>query len=202
MWSVHQFAFSSAERSASEREQGVLIAAANEFGWGKSKPAANHGFRLSCGFEKGGYVVTCVEIRWNRRVAKKIQKEKRVRIVRVVEAFDCGAVVNPMQLKNQIAGSVVQAIGGALFESIEFTDGKILNPKFSSYRVPRFRDLPLIETVLAIAGTFRQRAPVKLPLWDWRHGRERNLQCDRRKAAAASARGARFGREGLTASSV
>jgi isoquinoline 1-oxidoreductase len=131
-----------------ERLRGVLTAAANKFGWGKTKSAANHGFGISCGFEKGGYVATCVEISLESPTSKEDPKNKRVRIVRVVEAFDCGAVVNPMQLKNQIEGSIVQAIGGALFESIEFKDGKILNPKFSSYRVPRFSDLPLIETVL------------------------------------------------------
>ena len=40
------------------------------------------------------------------------------------------------------------AIGGALFESIQFGNGKVLNPKFSSYRVPRFSDLPVIEAVI------------------------------------------------------
>jgi len=131
-----------------DRLKGVLTAAANKFGWGKTKPAANHGFGISCGFEKGGYVATCVEIALESPTSKEDEKNKRVRIVRVVEAFDCGAVVNPFQLKNQIEGSIVQAIGGGLFEAIEFKDGKILNPKFSSYRVPRFSDLPLIEAVL------------------------------------------------------
>ena len=68
--------------------------------------------------------------------------------MRVAEAFECGAVVNPRQLKNQIKGSIVMAVGGALFESIQFDNGKILNPKFSAYRVPRFSDLPQIEVVL------------------------------------------------------
>jgi len=40
------------------------------------------------------------------------------------------------------------AIGGALFESIQFENGKILNPHFASYRVPRFNDSPQIEAVL------------------------------------------------------
>lgn len=33
-------------------------------------------------------------------------------------------------------------LGGALFEAIDFTDGKILNPHLARYRVPRFRDVP------------------------------------------------------------
>jgi isoquinoline 1-oxidoreductase len=66
----------------------------------------------------------------------------------MVESFECGAVVNPDQLKMQIEGSMAMGLGGALFESIEFENGKILNPHFASYRVPRFRDMPVIEAVL------------------------------------------------------
>jgi len=68
--------------------------------------------------------------------------------VRVVTAFECGAIVNPDHLRNQVEGSVVMAIGGALFESIEFSVGKIVNARFSSYRVPRFSDTPEIDVVL------------------------------------------------------
>ena len=66
----------------------------------------------------------------------------------MVTAFECGAIVNPDGLQNQIEGANVQGLGGALFEAIEFENGKILNDKLSAYRVPRFRDLPAIETVL------------------------------------------------------
>ena len=43
---------------------------------------------------------------------------------------------------------LIQGLGGALFEAIRFDDGKILNPRFSRYRVPRFGDIPQIEVVL------------------------------------------------------
>jgi nicotinate dehydrogenase subunit B len=39
-------------------------------------------------------------------------------------------------------------IGGALFEAIDFDQGKVKNARFSSYRLPRFSDLPRLETVL------------------------------------------------------
>jgi nicotinate dehydrogenase subunit B len=68
--------------------------------------------------------------------------------MRVVSAFECGAIVNPDGLRNQIEGANVQGLGGALFEAIEFENGKILNGRMSEYRVPRFSDLPRIETVL------------------------------------------------------
>jgi isoquinoline 1-oxidoreductase len=39
-------------------------------------------------------------------------------------------------------------LGGALFEAIKFENGRISNPHFAQYRVPRFRDIPEIEAVL------------------------------------------------------
>jgi len=71
-----------------------------------------------------------------------------VRVVRLVEAFECGAIVNPDGLRNQVVGAMIQGLGGALFESIEFENGRIKNPHFANYRVPRFRDVPEIDAVL------------------------------------------------------
>jgi isoquinoline 1-oxidoreductase len=70
-----------------------------------------------------------------------------VKVIRLVTVFECGAVVNPHHLDNQILGAVVQGIGGALFEAIDFENGRILNPRFASYRVPRFKDTPQIEII-------------------------------------------------------
>src|SRR5262245_28020101 len=119
-----------------ERLRTVLSEAARVFG--KTELARGHAAGLACGFEKGSYLATFAEISIEPATDKEDETNKRVRIVRVVEAFDCGAVVNPLQLKNQIEGAITMAIGGALFESIQFANGKILNPKFSMYRVPRF----------------------------------------------------------------
>ena len=68
--------------------------------------------------------------------------------MRIVSAFECGAIVNPDNLRSQIEGANIQGLGGALFEAIEFQKGRILNGTMSRYRVPRFRDLPIVETVL------------------------------------------------------
>jgi isoquinoline 1-oxidoreductase len=57
-------------------------------------------------------------------------------------------VVHPDNLQSQVEGAVVQGLGGALFEAIAFRGGRIENPRFSQYRVPRFRDVPVLETVL------------------------------------------------------
>jgi isoquinoline 1-oxidoreductase len=123
------------------RVRAVLEAAAGAFGWGKVKPAAGHGFGLACGTEKGGYVAACADVAVDRAGGA-------VRVERVVTAFECGAVLNPDHLKNQIEGAALMALGGALFEEVKFKDGRVLNANFAGYRVPRFRDAPVLETVL------------------------------------------------------
>jgi isoquinoline 1-oxidoreductase len=123
------------------RLRGVLEAAAKQFGWGKTKAPTDHGFGIAGGFEKGSYVAACADVSISR-------SSGRVKVARVVTAFDCGAVVNPDHLKNQIEGATVMGLGGALFEAIHFENGKILNARFSDYRVPRFADTPVLETVL------------------------------------------------------
>jgi len=57
-------------------------------------------------------------------------------------------VVNPDGLRNQIEGANNMGIGGALFEAIQFENGRLLNPHFAQYRVPRFSDAPAIEVAL------------------------------------------------------
>ena len=58
-----------------ERMRGVLEAAAKAFGWGQTKPAAGHGFGISCGFEKNGYVATCAEIAIDKPSGKDADKQ-------------------------------------------------------------------------------------------------------------------------------
>jgi isoquinoline 1-oxidoreductase len=124
-----------------DRLKAALEAAAKQFGWDKAKPAAGAGVGLAAGTEKGGYVATCAEAAVDR-------DKGTLRVLRLVTAFECGAILNPDHLKNQVEGACIMALGGALFEQIDFADGRVLNPRFSDYRVPRFRDAPALETVL------------------------------------------------------
>src|SRR5207247_4998164 len=59
-----------------------------------------HGCGLALGFEKGSYLAACAEVSI---------EAGRIKIIRVTEAFECGAVVNPDQLRNQVEGSVIMA---------------------------------------------------------------------------------------------
>ncbi len=123
------------------RLRAVFENAAKRFEWGQQKPKPERGFGLAGGFEKGGYVATCAEVAVD-------PASRAVRVVRVVEAWDCGPVVNPNGLRNQIEGAIIQGMGGALFEDVHFAEGRVLNPRFALYRVPRFRDMPKIEVEL------------------------------------------------------
>ena len=123
-----------------ERLLATLNAAADRFGWLKQKASASRGFGLACGMEKGGYVACCTEV--------SIGSGKQLRVERVVTAWECGAIVNPEHLKNQVEGAIVMGLGGALFETVDFANGRILNPRLSQYRVPRFSDVPAIDLVL------------------------------------------------------
>src|SRR6266508_6286347 len=124
-----------------QRLHAVFEAAAATFGWGARQPATGHGFGIAGGTEKGSYVATCAEVAVDRARGE-------VRVVRVVQACECGAIVNPDGLRNQVEGAIIQGLGGALFEAIDFADGLVRTNRFSSYRVPRFADIPRIETIL------------------------------------------------------
>ena len=121
-----------------ERMRAVLTAVAEKIGWPKAS-ASGRALGIACGTEKGSYVASAAEV---SKVASGFKVE------RLVTAFECGAIVNPDGLRNQVEGAVVQGLGGALFEAIEFRDGLIVNGTMEQYRVPRFKDVPPMEIVL------------------------------------------------------
>ena len=123
------------------RVRAVLEAAADRFGWGRAKATPIRGHGVAAGTEKGSYVAACAEVSVERVTGI-------VRVLRVVTAFECGAVVNPDHLRSQVEGSVVQGLGGALFEAVRFAGGEIVSDRFSRYRVPRFSDTPAVDVVL------------------------------------------------------
>ncbi|HLH17896.1 MAG TPA: molybdopterin cofactor-binding domain-containing protein [Bryobacteraceae bacterium] len=127
------------KNTTDERLRNVIVAAADRFGWKNRRKQPGRGFGMAAGFEKGGYIACCAEVSVTNGVVK---------ILRVVEAFECGAVVNPEHLRNQVEGAVAMGVGGALFEQIDFANNRITNPRLSRYRVPRFADMPTIESVL------------------------------------------------------
>ncbi|MGD0085046.1 MAG: molybdopterin cofactor-binding domain-containing protein [Acidimicrobiales bacterium] len=116
----------------------VLQAVAERVGWRARRVGS--GWGIACGLEKDGRVATAAEVR--------VEPDGRLRVTHLVSAYECGAVVNPETVVNQIEGATVMALGGALFEAIHFTDGAITNGAFSTYRVPRIDDVPSIDVIL------------------------------------------------------
>lgn len=129
---------------ADERLAAVLRAAAERAGWSASGSpegrSSGHGLGLACGFEKGGRVATVAEVRAG--------PGQPLELVRLVTAFECGAIVSPDRLRAQVEGATVQALGPALFEAVHFSAGRIENGRLADYRVPRFTDVPPIEVLL------------------------------------------------------
>ena len=71
----------------------------------------------------------------------------KIDVLHFASAFDIGKAINPMLVQGQIRGGVVQGLGGALMEEIFFKDGVIHNTNFSSYHIPRLRDIPLKQSM-------------------------------------------------------
>jgi CO/xanthine dehydrogenase Mo-binding subunit len=115
----------------------VLERAAQAHGW--SDPAKRRGGGVAVGLDVGSYAATIADV--------AIQGSE-VRVGRVTAALDCGLVVNPDGAVNQVEGSIIMGLGTALFESIEFREGRVLNAGFARYRVPRTSDAPVINTLL------------------------------------------------------
>jgi carbon-monoxide dehydrogenase large subunit len=69
-----------------------------------------------------------------------------VRILRYVVSEDCGVMINPNVVEGQIAGGVVQGIGGVLFEHMKYDeDGNPLATTFVDYLLPTAAEVPVIE---------------------------------------------------------
>jgi isoquinoline 1-oxidoreductase len=122
------------------RLRDVLVAAAEKSGWSDRETGRepNAGMGLACATEKGSYVGTCAQAAVDPRTGK-------ITVRRIVLAFECGAIINPDNLLSQVQGCIVMALGPALREEIQFSDGSIQNASFAQYAVPRFADVPKLD---------------------------------------------------------
>ncbi len=121
------------------RLRAVLEAAADKFDWvgRRKRDEPGVGIGLACGTEKASFVAACVEIRTG--------KKGEFSVHRVCEAFECGAIQNPVNLSSQVEGCIIMGLGGALTEAIDFENGAITNASFRRYPVPRFEDVPELD---------------------------------------------------------
>lgn len=102
---------------------------------------ADVGMGLACGTDKGSYVAACAQVVVDRKAGT-------FRVTRVWQAYECGKIINPVNLMRQVTGAIVMGLGPALREEMKFAGGKILNGAFSEYEVPRFADVPELDVHL------------------------------------------------------
>ena len=69
----------------------------------------------------------------------------KVRVERVVAAVDCGLVVNPTGVQQQIESAIMLGISSALLGEITFRGGTAQQATYADYGVARMRDTPAIE---------------------------------------------------------
>ncbi len=87
------------------------------------------------------YVATVAEVQVN-------VKSGEVRVPRIVVAHDCGLIVNPDGVRNQIEGNVIQSLSRALLEEVTFNEKRITSVDWESYPILKFTQVPEIEIVL------------------------------------------------------
>jgi len=81
------------------------------------------------------YVALVAQVRVERRSGK-------VRVERVFVAHDCGLIVNPDGLRNQIEGNVIMGLSRALLEQVRFDRDGVLSVDWTGYPIMRFSDVP------------------------------------------------------------
>ena len=117
------------------RMRGVLQLAAEKAGWKNALPAGR--FRgIACFGCFGSYMAEVAEIGMENDVP---------RVHRVVAAVDCGQVVNPSILEQQIQGGIVYALSNALRAKITIEKGRVVQGNFDDYAPLRMDETPVVE---------------------------------------------------------
>jgi nicotinate dehydrogenase subunit B len=134
---------------ADPREQAVLNAAAEKAGWVPRSPHSIRQAEVGEGrgvafarYENDQAIVACIA---------EVQVELAtgvVRVRRVVVAHDCGLIINPDGVKNQIEGNVIQSLSRALKEEVQFDERRITSVDWQTYPILKFSEVPEVETVL------------------------------------------------------
>jgi CO/xanthine dehydrogenase Mo-binding subunit len=94
------------------------------------------------------YVATVADVAVNRRTGE-------VKVERFYVAHDCGQIINPDGLKNQIEGNVVQTVSRTLIEELQWDRSKVTSLDWQSYPILKFPDVP--EVVMALIDRPNER---------------------------------------------
>jgi isoquinoline 1-oxidoreductase beta subunit len=115
----------------------VLEVVREKSGWGAAV-ATRHGRGVACNIYDGETHIAYV-------VDVAVDDSGKVRVERVVAAVDCGLVVNPTGVEEQIEGGVIWGMSSALMGEITFRGGAAQQATYADYGVARMHDTPAIE---------------------------------------------------------
>ena len=119
----------------------TVKAAAAKFGWAPKAAPSGRGVGVACGIDAGTYDTLMVEVAVDKATGV-------VSVKRVVCAQDQGVVVNPAGSLQQVEGCITMGLGYTFSEEVRFKGGEVLDKNFDTYSIPRFSQVPQIDTVL------------------------------------------------------
>jgi isoquinoline 1-oxidoreductase subunit beta len=117
------------------RMRGVLQLAADKAAWDKPLPAGRYR-GIACFGCFSSYMAEAVEI---------TMEKDQPRVHRVVAAVDCGQVINPAILEQQIQGGIIYGLGNALRAKITIDKGRVVQGNFDDYAPLRIEETPVVE---------------------------------------------------------
>jgi CO/xanthine dehydrogenase Mo-binding subunit len=71
-----------------------------------------------------------------------------IKVTRICMAHDCGEMVNPDGVANQVEGGVLQTVSRTLMETVTWDRTKVTSVDWASYPIARFADMPKVEIAL------------------------------------------------------
>lgn len=89
----------------------------------------------------GGYAAAIADVEVNKTTGN-------VTVQRVTLAHDCGLIVNPDGVKNQVEGNIIQGVSRALLEEVTFDAAGVTSLDWSTYPILKFPDIPELDIVL------------------------------------------------------
>jgi isoquinoline 1-oxidoreductase beta subunit len=126
------------------RPRRVLEVAAEKAKWGEQLPdGRKRGIAYHLSF--GSYVAEVAEVSVDK-------KSGMITVHKVTCAVDCGSVVNPAIVKNQMMGGIMMGLSAALKEKIEVADGGIRSANFDDYELLRMSEAPEVEVHIVKSG--------------------------------------------------
>jgi isoquinoline 1-oxidoreductase subunit beta len=131
------YAFRAGLLSKQPRYQRVLDAAAEKAGWGKAPAGHFQGIALMEGY--GSYLAQVVEVS---------VKGGALKIHRITCVVDCGRMVNPNIVDQQVEGSILFGLTAALWGEVTLKGGQVQERNFDRYRLLRLPESPRIEVLL------------------------------------------------------